>query len=610
MKLFSFTVSALMLTSAVAAPAMKIEKFELDGYKFESFNSSAKSLGNGAFELTIKPGTSWPMIHIAPPAMPADADTVSITVQQIAPAGRSPRRIFIEYDPKKELGSEALQSVLSDNKPRVLTATLKKGVKFRRFSFNVNNPPAPVVLKVSNIKVYKNDPLQQAKKAKETPMPPVIFKGKPFFPIGMTDLHPLPRTEHGVDPGFLLAGGNMGDIGFLGLPGHEWYAKHRQPVMFKRLEYAKTSKDFQKIAWVVGIDSVLVTDMSKSDKQGLGGMAIPLNEQQIKERSEFLVKDIQKLSKHPNVIGYSIDEPENLMYRYFKTTPKFAEWETRREAPLCELIVQTYDWIYKVIRKEHPGAKMMPIIGWWTSYDKMPEFYDINMPNSYPSGKKGSAEFDSDFYSVNYDAAMAVKAARKAGNGKTVVYMPGFFIRWGDSRTPTLREMRYCSFAPITRGAMGVYGWRLLRCNEEYRDNVVYPIMSELDEMKNYFLGEWHDEKVFSDHDTASVEYLRKFKEYVTELEGSEDGKVMAAKALVPDVSYCLRRDPATGKYLLLAVNNRKEAVTVTFRVDLDNLPRAAKCAIDRHQVRIKNGRFTDKFEPFDVHAYIIEMEK
>ena len=134
--------------------------------------------------------------------------------------------------------------------------------------------------------------------------------------------------------------------------------------------------------------------------------------------------------------------------------------------------------------------------------------------------------------------------------------------------------------------------------------------MSELDEMKNYFLGEWHDEKVFSDHDTASVEYLRKFKEYVTELEGSEDGKVMAAKALVPDVSYCLRRDPATGKYLLLAVNNRKEAVTVTFRVDLDNLPRAAKCAIDRHQVRIKNGRFTDKFEPFDVHAYIIEMEK
>jgi hypothetical protein len=167
MKLFAFTVSALMLTSAIAAPAMKIETFELDGYKFESFNSSAKSLGNGAFELTINPGTSWPMIHIAPPAMPADADTVSITVQQIAPAGRSPRRIFIEYDPKKELGSEALQSVLSDNKPRVLTATLKKGVKFRRFSFNVNNPPAPVVLKVSNIKVYKNDPLQQAKKLKK-----------------------------------------------------------------------------------------------------------------------------------------------------------------------------------------------------------------------------------------------------------------------------------------------------------------------------------------------------------------------------------------------------------------------------------------------------------
>ena len=89
MKFFAVTASALLLFSAAAA-APQIEKFELDGYKFESFNSSAKSLGNGAFELTINPGTTWPMIHIAPPVIPADANTVSITVQQIAPQGPAP----------------------------------------------------------------------------------------------------------------------------------------------------------------------------------------------------------------------------------------------------------------------------------------------------------------------------------------------------------------------------------------------------------------------------------------------------------------------------------------------------------------------------------------
>ena len=96
MKFFAVTASALLLFSAAAATP-KIEKFELDGYKFESFNSSAKSLGNGVFELTINPGTSWPMIHIAPPAMPADADTVSIVKTNIS--AKAKLIIFFIFSP-------------------------------------------------------------------------------------------------------------------------------------------------------------------------------------------------------------------------------------------------------------------------------------------------------------------------------------------------------------------------------------------------------------------------------------------------------------------------------------------------------------------------------
>ena len=75
-------------------------------------------------------------------------------------------------------------------------------------------------------------------------------------------------------------------------------------------------------------------------------------------------------------------------------------------------------------------------------------------------------------------------------------------------------------------------------------------------------------------------------------------------------MTYCLRYNKKNGKYLWLAVNNRRDKVNVTFSVDLPNMPPVLVDAIDYHQVRVKGNSFTDEFAPHGVHAYIIEPVK
>ena len=265
-------------------------------------------------------------------------------------------------------------------------------------------------------------------------------------------------------------------------------------------------------------------------------------------------------------------------------------------------MIEWTNWFNNSIRENHSNAKLMPVLGWWTTYLTAASMYDINCPNAYPH--------PNDIAQVCYDAAKAVNAARAAGNGKTVIYMPAMFDFLPGRTIYTREQVRYACFAPITRGVMGIYGWRLARCNQKYRDRVIYPTLREVSNLTDYFLGTWHDELVSSDHDRATVEYLQKFQERVREVDGKEDAAVIKVKDAVPDVTYCLRRNVKTGKYLLLVVNNRRDAVNVTFVVDLPNMPPVLVDAIDYHQVRVKGNRFTDEFAPHGVHAYIIDPVK
>lgn len=575
---------------------------QLDGYEFNTHNVDVESLGDGVFEFTILPTSEgWPQVHFMPTFISSSSNNAKFVIEQIYPKGEFPKRANFAFFPKEIANSIPLQNSLKDNKPHVYDIGLNEEGVFTHFSINAHAPEDKIVLRVSDISVtYNQDFDDQPIKAKEEPLPAVRFKGKPFFPIGALDMASRDGNEF-IDSGFLAAGGNIGIIGTLGLPGHKHYEKYRQPVLYNNLEKFTSNPDYDDIALVVHIGHALWMDSSESETDGFGGYFKPVLGKEIAKRKEILASDVRKLSNNPNIMGYWIDEPENLVYPYYKKTRE-EEWEKTKDVGLSEKMIEWSKWVNEVVNKEHPKAKMMPTLAWSTTYEPAGAMYDINIPNDYSSGLPEKL-----LYNINNDAYKAVIAARKLGNGRTVIYMPGMFDILDNYAPANIAEQRYACFAPLTRGAMGVFGWRLRRCTQEYRDKVVYPVMREVANLKDYFLGSWHDELVTSSHDEATAEYLQRYKERVTMVQGGDDSQLVEDKASVPDVSYCLRKIDGEGKYLLLAVNNRKERQEVTFRIKLDKLPVVAVDALDQHQVRFNGNKFTDSFEPYGVHAYIIE---
>jgi hypothetical protein len=82
--------------------------------------------------------------------------------------------------------------------------------------------------------------------------------------------------------------------------------------------------------------------------------------------------------------------------------------------------------------------------------------------------------------------------------------------------------------------------------------------------------------------------------------------RATSAGAVVLALCALGRRPDTT--YLLLATNNRKEPLRITFTLKgIDGLPETALEQIEYARVRLTNGRITDTLEPFTVRAYLIE---
>lgn len=302
----------------------------------------------------------------------------------------------------------------------------------------------------------------------------------------------------------------------------------------------------------------------------------------------------------PQTLGYcTFDEPENELY------PAYQEWEAKKDQGLAQWIAGGMKWTFDTLKAGDPDAYVMPIVAWWTTYKDMAPIYDVNVPNQYPT-LHADAPLQGPLYEVVMDAALAADAAR-ATRRVGFVYMPGIFDTMpGQWRAAAQSELRYLCFAPITQGALGVLPWRLGYCSLPYRRTAVYPVMRELSALRPWFLGEWCDEKAASDRDTATVEYLRKLPRRVRMVEGEEKAE-MVETDVVPDCSHCLRRRP-DNTYLLLAVNNRREPLDVTFTLKgLGELPATALEALEYTRAPIVEGQIKDTLEPFGVRAWIIE---
>ncbi len=578
-------------------------------------NASIEKTGEGVYRFTAQPGDGWPQMKFGVPTLAWKDGKVTFKLKQVEPMGPFPGGVTVgTVGPKEALKAGYITSKLVPGEAVELSFDCVGEVAPDELQISVKNPKAVVVLEISDIE-FKTGANGRAKR-KQAPIPPVMFKGKPFFPLGAYDCFKVGEGGHfgSLDERFIEAGGNFSDFGALYMPPEhaseiykKVYGPHGQPAIFAALDKMKDDPAWSNIALLVGLGANLMLDESDATAVGMNSMLKPAKGEALELRKKVLAEAAAKLATYPNVIGYTMDEPENCVWKYYSANHK-EDWDSQKDKGLVMHMIDWLGWTKDVIRQNHPSAKMMPIIAWWTNYETTAPMYDVLIANSYPGKKEGMKEFDSDLFIVNYDAALQVAGVRAAGGGRSAIFMPPMFDIMGHGHIGyTVKEQLYVLFAPITRGVMGLHGWRLQRCTDEYRKFVIFPAMKEVDRLKEYLLGEWCDELVTSDHDTASVDYLKKFQNRVRLVEGEEDGEMQTVEDVVPDVSYCLRKHP-DGSYLLLAVNNQREPLKVKFLIDLPKLPRTMVDNINQSDVVWLKGnpKVTLSFKPFGVHAYII----
>jgi len=570
-----------------------------------SGNIEVKKIDDNRLQLRYLPGKGWPQVRFSISPWTWGNEEILLSIKQIEPKKKLSYGIAIgTNNPRNALNAGYIQNKLIPDKWIQFRFKQQGTISPKELYIAAKNPTEVSVLEIKRIEGIS--PVI-VKKARKTPLPAIHFKGKPIFPIGAYDMHPVgSQAMVNIDPGFLEAGGNFTDFGVISMPW-QYYETHSQPAIFSALETIKKDKRFENVALLIGLGWNLLLDDAEvpPGKYGINTYLTPAHGTSLEIRKKVLSESVKKLSTYPNVIGYTMDEPENLIWQYYKKHYS-EDWKKNKDKDLSAKLVEWIGWYNGIINKYHPKALRMPIIAWWTNYLAMAPLYDVLIANTYVNMDK--EEFSGPLYTVSYDAALQVDAVRRAGGGRTAIFMPQMYDTLkGIVRPLTLREQRYVNFAPITRGVMGIHGWRLQRCSSDYRKSVIYPAMKEVSQLSPFFLGEWHDELVSSDHDKATVDYLKKFKVRVRLVEGEEDNDNIRVDDIVPDVTYCLRKHP-DGRYLLLVVNNRRESITVNFRLEVKNLPGVLQDTLDGHSVKLntKQGTFQDSFAPFDVHAYII----
>lgn len=406
-------------------------------------------------------------------------------------------------------------------------------------------------------------------------IPPLVYQGRPVWPLGTYD---RPRDE---DVGeFMEAGGNC-----VIEPTFSPEAPREE-----RLEDVREAAAWGAEHGIAMVYFPRIDFYSHEDDR-----TIPTRPEEIPEKIALIEEMLSVTADHPNTLGYwTFDEPENHLYRSYEA------YEQEKDAGLARWMSEAMGWTYEAFKSHDPDAYVMPTIAWWTTYEGLAPLYDVNVPNTYQGGEE--------IYQVLYDCVRAADAIR-ATDAHSFVFMPAVYdsAEW---YLHSRREMRYSFMAPVTRGAMGILGWRLGRASMQYRRAVVYPVMREVRRLMPWLLGEWHDEKMTSDHDAATADYLQELPERVRLVPGEEDaGLVEVAEDAVPDCAHCLRR-AADNTWLLIAVSNRREPMDVTFTLSgIDGLPETALDMIDWDEVPIEDGTISDRFEPFAVRAYRIVPE-
>ena len=405
-KLFS-AIAVLLFAGAVSAGSITAKA---------SKNASIKEVKPGVWQLTVTPCKGWAQAQFAKKTAAWGNGKVSMTIKVLEPAGRLPGITLSSEGPRTAMDSAYIQNQLQHNAKVVISAAQKGSQAPRYVSLSVKNPDKKVVLEISEVnfgdaaapaasavKKSANGKVQPLR-PRVKPLPPVMFKGKPFFPLGAYDT--FKYNEAGkfgsIDPDFVAAGGNLTDLGIIYMPEHlagseaykRCYRLEGQEQFFAALEKMKDDPLWKDVAILVGLGaSVMYDDSQIGKKGGHNAMFVPAKGEALEIRKKVLTDAVKKLSKYPNVFGYTTDEPENFAWTYYNKYHR-DEWEKYKDVGLARKIIEWTSWTTPIIRQHHPSAQLVPIIGWWTTYEHTSPLYDVIIANSYPAKKHGMKEFE------------------------------------------------------------------------------------------------------------------------------------------------------------------------------------------------------------------------
>ncbi|NQU75488.1 MAG: PEP-CTERM sorting domain-containing protein [Planctomycetes bacterium] len=223
-----------------------------------------------------------------------------------------------------------------------------------------------------------------------------------------------------------------------------------------------------------------------------------------------------------------------------------------------------------------------------------PAYTDILMTDTYVV-LNGTAEFANPMWIVASRARDGEQAAEASGKPYHNVVQAQSYDGTFGLRSPTFAEQRYLSYSPIVQGARGLFYWMEDYTSEEYRNEVISPVVKEIQSLVPAIVS-----------GLASISVI-----------GSRDEDTTGHG--IGDVSYLFCEDESAG--YLIAVNNTPNALaSVGFALLGEELEGFLGTGEDtnipvlfedsdvllQRIVGYDTWTLTDSFAPFGVHVYLI----
>ena len=154
-------------------------------------NAKVETTAPGVYKFTAQPGKGWPQVRFGVPKGTVWKNAeIAMTVKKLSPAGKITCGVLLGTvkSDNNAIKGGYIQGMIPPDKAVNLKFPALGDKTPAELRFSLKNPTAEMVFEISNIKFITAETptatVKPKKKARVKPIPPVMFKGKPFFPLG------------------------------------------------------------------------------------------------------------------------------------------------------------------------------------------------------------------------------------------------------------------------------------------------------------------------------------------------------------------------------------------------------------------------------------------